>query len=190
MKAAVFIDNSNIFHSIKHIRETDKSWVSFYDPLKLAEKLSGNRELVFVGFYCVQPPTYLLGGNKEDKKRYILAKKYYSAIEKLRLVEVKYGDLKGTKGDLQEKNLDTQVATDIVAMAALNKYDIAILVSNDGDYVSAVENAKLFKKKIELVFFRGAISMSLKKICDISRRARCSYFQELNFDKNINLDEE
>ncbi|MBU3922659.1 NYN domain-containing protein [Patescibacteria group bacterium] len=189
MKIAVFIDNSNIFHRISDIRKTDKNWVSFYNPLNLARKLSGERELAYVGFYCVQPPMYLLNGNEEEKRRYIFTKRYYSAIEKLDLVEIKYGDLKGTKGNLQEKNLDTQLATDLVAMAALNKYDVAIIVSNDGDYISAVKNVKIFKKGIELFFFRGSISMGLKNICDISRRARRSHFQELIFDKNINLDD-
>ncbi|MBU4223732.1 NYN domain-containing protein, partial [Patescibacteria group bacterium] len=69
-------------------------------------------------------------------------------MEKLPNVSIKFGDLRGTKGQLQEKNLDTQLATDMVTMAALDKYDVAILVSNDGDYKSAIENTKIFNKKI------------------------------------------
>lgn len=43
-----------------------------------------------------------------------------AAIEKLSpLLQVKYGDLRGSKGNLQEKNVDTQLATDMVTMAAL-----------------------------------------------------------------------
>ena len=69
--------------------------------------------------------------------------------------------MKGTRGQLQEKNLDTQLATDMVTMAALDKYDVAILVSNDGDYKSAIENTKLFNKKIENLFFKGSLSMAI-----------------------------
>ena len=67
----------------------------------------------------------------------------------------------------------------MVAMAALNKYDVAILVSNDGDYKSAVENTKKFNKKIEVVFFKGSLSMALRSVCDITRRVRRSYFVKL-----------
>jgi hypothetical protein len=56
-------------------------------------------------------------------------------------VEVKYGTLKGGRCELQE-NLDTQVATDLVTKAALNEYDTAVVVSNDGDFVSPVETVK------------------------------------------------
>lgn len=181
MKVSVFIDNSNIFKTIKKVKEIDNRWNYFYDPLELGKKLAGNRELVAVKFYCVHPPAYLLGEDEAHKNKYIITERYYAAIEKLPLVEVKYGDLKGGKGDTQEKNLDTQLSSDLVADAALSKFDVAILVSNDGDYVSAAKNAKQFGKKIEVIFFRGRCSMNLKQVADINRRARLSYFQKFNF---------
>jgi len=95
-------------------------------------------------------------------------------------VQIKFGDLKGTKGNLQEKNLDTQLATDMVAMAALNEYDVAILVSNDGDYKSAIESTKKFNKKIENLFFKGSLSMAIDGKCDIKRRARRIFFMKLD----------
>lgn len=95
-------------------------------------------------------------------------------------MSVKYGDLKGTKGQLQEKNLDTQLATDMVTMAALDKFDVAILVSNDGDYKSAIESAKIFNKKVENLFFKGSLSGAIDGKCDVKRRARRSFFIKLD----------
>ena len=69
-RIAIFIDNSNVFHYIHDIRQTDPSWVCLYNPLILAEKIAGNRKLVYVGFYCVRPPSYLLNGTPSDKRRY------------------------------------------------------------------------------------------------------------------------
>ncbi len=178
-RIAVFIDNSNVFHYIYKIKKIDSKWSSLYNPLILAQKLTGSRKLVYIGFYCVHPPSYLLLGNDEDQKRYNITQKYYGEIEKMKEVSIKYGDLRGTKGNLQEKNVDTQLATDMVAMAALNKYDIAIIVSNDGDYKSAIENTKLFNKKIENMFFKGNLSMAINRSCDIKRRARRSFFEKL-----------
>jgi len=79
-RAAVFIDNSNVFHHIYDIRKTDKSWVALYNPLILAQKLAGNRNLVYVGFYCVRPPSYLLNGTQEEQNRYNLTQRYYGEI--------------------------------------------------------------------------------------------------------------
>jgi uncharacterized LabA/DUF88 family protein len=178
-RVAVFIDNSNVFHHIRDIRKADPTWVCLYNPLTLAKKLAGKRNLVYVGFYCVRPPSYLLSGAPEEQRKYNLTQKYYGEIAKLPNVAIKFGDLKGTKGQLQEKNLDTQLATDMVTMAALDKYDVAILISNDGDYKSAIENTKLFNKKIENLFFKGSLSMAIDGKCDIKRRARRSFFVKL-----------
>jgi len=184
-QVAVFIDNSNIFHHLLNLRKIDKEWVCLYDPLLLAEKLAGNRKLVYTGFYCVRPPSYLLNGSVEEQRKYNMAQKYYERIQKLPSVSVKFGYLKGSKGNLQEKNLDTQLSCDMVAMAALNKYDVAILIANDGDYKSAIENTKIFNKKIENVFFKGSLSMSIDGLCDVKRRARRSFFVKLQRLENI-----
>ena len=182
-KVAVFIDNSNVFRNLHDLRTSDPLWVCFYNPLKLAEKLAGNRELVQVNFYCVRPPAYLLEEGEKGIKKHATTLQYYAAIEKLSpLLQVKYGDLRGSKGNLQEKNVDTQLATDMVTMAALGKFDTAILISNDGDYVSAVENAKnSFGKKVEVLFLMGRLSMALRHVCDVTRRARRSHFEKLSF---------
>ncbi len=182
-KIAVFIDNSNVFRSLHDLKISDPSWVCFYNPLTLAQKLAGNRELVHVSFYCVKPPSYLLEEGEKGIKKHSTTLQYYAAIEKLSpLLQVKYGDLRGSKGNLQEKNVDTQLATDMVTMAALGKFDTAILISNDGDYVSAVKNVKeSFLKKVEVLFLMNRLSMALRQVCDITRRARRSHFEKLNF---------
>ncbi len=184
-RVSVFIDNSNVFKNIKAIRDYgDKRWVQLYDPLKLAQKLAGNRQLVKVHFYCVPPPPWLLTEGEESKKRHLIASKYYSEIAKLQNVELKYGYLQGDKKGPHEKNIDTQLGTDMVADAALGLYDTAILVSNDGDYSSAIANTKRLGKKVELLFFKGYISGSLVMSCDVRRRARMSFFERLDLDLN------
>ncbi len=182
MKVAVFIDNSNVFKNINKLRRIDNNWTSFYNPLNFSKKLSGNRELVYVGFYCTNPPAYLLKEDKSHIEKYNKTRRYYTKIEGLPLVEVKYGYLQGCKGDMHEKNLDTQLCIDMVKKAAFNEYDVAILVTNDGDYVSAVESVKNdFNKKVEVAFFKRSFSMNLKKNSDITRKLRQSYFDRLDF---------
>ena len=182
-RVSVYIDNSNVFKNIKAIRNVvgDKTWVQLYNPLKLAEKLAGKNELVSVYFYCVPPPAWLLTEGEESKKRHAIASRYYAAIAKLAKVEVKYGYIQGDKSDPHEKNVDVQLGTDMVANAALGQYDIAVLVANDGDYTSAIENTKKLGKRVELLFFKGYLAGSLKRACDLTRRARRSFFEFLPF---------
>lgn len=181
MKVAVFIDNSNVFRNIQNERKIDKTWISFYDPLKLAEKLIGGRSLAFINFYCTRPPARLLNEDEKHQRIYRHTNAYYAAVEKLPNVYIKFGALNGTNGALTEKNLDTQLTTDMITGAALGTYDVAILVSNDGDYVSAVTGVKQFGKKVETIFFRGYFSINLRKVSDVTRRARKSFFIFLPF---------
>jgi len=180
-RVAVFIDNSNVYKYLDELRKIDKKWVCLYDPLKLAQKLAGNRKLVATYFYCTPPPPQMLktpGG----LKKYSIQTKYYTEIQKLPGVEVKFGDLQGAGKELKEKNLDTQITANMISLAAQNAFDTAILVSNDRDYVSALDPTKnIFGKKIELVYFKGFVSNSLLRLADVPRKARQSYFEKLYF---------
>jgi len=180
-RVAVFIDNSNVFNRIKEkIQLKETGWDCFYDPLYLAQRLAGQRQLTFVGFYCSPPPSYLAQGTPAEQKRYSQQMQYYSEVTKLPNVTVRYGSVGGSRWNLQEKNLDTQITADMITMAAQNKYDVAVLVSNDGDYVSAVRPTKEeFGKKVEVLYFRKRVSMVLRQVCDLPRRARPSFFRRL-----------
>ena len=182
IRVVVFIDNSNVYRRLKELKEIDKQWIYLYDPLRLAKKLAGDRNLAGVYFYCTPPPSQMLT-TTEGKENFSIQTKYYNEIQKLPEVEVKFGNLQGSAGDLREKNIDTQLTATMVTLSAQNKFDTAILVSNDGDYLSAVEPTKdTFNKKIELVYFKnGFISTSLWKIADVRRRARPSFFERLKF---------
>ena len=180
-RITVFIDNSNIYRYLSDLRKIDKGWVCLYDPLKLAKKLAGNRTLVAVYFYCTPPPPQMLK-TADGIEKYSIQTKYYTEIQKLPGVEVRFGNLQGAGGELKEKNLDTQLTANMISLAAQNAFDTAILVSNDRDYVSALEPTKnIFGKKIELVYFKGFISNSLLRLADVPRKARRSFFERLNF---------
>lgn len=79
---AVFIDNSNVFHYIYEIRKVDRDWACLYNPLVLGQKLAGDRKLVYVGFYCVRPPSYLLSGDALEQKNIIQRKSITVKLKK------------------------------------------------------------------------------------------------------------
>lgn len=184
-KIGVFIDNSNVFRSLVNMKSNDPEWECLYDPLKLSRKIAGNRELVNISFHCTNPPAYLMksdedGGNEEARFKHRRAKQYYSAIEKMDLMEVKYGSLKfDSDGVPREKGLDTALSIAMSNGAVFDEYDVAVLVANDGDYLPAIEIVKKLGKKVELVYFKNGLSMNLKKLADVSRRARRSWFERI-----------
>lgn len=174
MRVVVFIDNSNIFKILDTLQEVNKDmWCKQYNPLVLAQKLSGSRKVEKIIFYCAPPPQDLLTRKPQE---YASQNRYYTQVGNLPLVEVKFATLTKNSGVLTEKNLDTQLTADVILMAAANQYDHAIIVSNDGDFVSAIDGAKSQGKKVEVAHFRLKASMNLRKSADITRRLRPSYF--------------
>ena len=181
-RVAIFIDNSNVLLTIKKLQKAGEwHWNSLYCPKYLAEKLAGvNRTIVYIGFYCAPPPAHLFNGDEADQNRYRTAMKYYSLVEKTLGVTVHYATVNGTRGNLQEKNLDTKLTADMVGMAAKNEFDTAILVSNDADFVSAVTTIQSLGKKSEVVYFKGLGSWNLRQKTDVARKTKPSFFKKID----------
>jgi uncharacterized LabA/DUF88 family protein len=175
-RVKVYIDNSNIYKCLAELHISDKKWVKQYDPLYLAKALTGKRDLVGVNFYCTNPPPSML---KKNKKAYWNQLHYYNKVERLKGVSVFYGTLTSNGGKYFEKNLDTQMAVDIVKDTFLNVFDILLIASSDGDFESSVKVAKEMGKKVEVLFFKNHFSQNLKKVSDINRRARQSFFKRI-----------
>lgn len=182
-RVSIFIDHTNVFKRIKDLSKIDQSWhdLKLYNPRFLADKLVGNRQLVTVHFYCAPPPAFYLQDGPEFEEKYWKQLSYYEEIKKLPQVEFYLAKLMGRKGALREKGLDTKLNTDLVLYASQEKFDTAILVSNDGDYYPGLEGVKQIGKKLELAYFKGKCSMNTRQLCDIPRRLRRAYFEALNF---------
>ena len=56
----------------------------------------------------------------------------------------------------------------MVSFAYENKYDTAILVSGDGDFVPAIKKVQKLGKKVENAYFSANRSSYLKSVCDAS----------------------
>lgn len=180
-RIAIFIDHSNVYHYVRDRFRIDPLWNKYYNPLRLGEKLCGNRQLVGVNFYCSPPPSWRLSGSESDKNSYWSQISYYEEVKKLSNVTVKYGRLTGIRGDMHEKDVDTQLCTDLIVKATNNEYDTAIIAANDGDYVSPVKAISAMGRKIELLYFKGDLPWELRSVCSIVRRARRVYFENLPF---------
>lgn len=65
----------------------------------------------------------------------------------------------------QEKEVDTAMVADMVRLAAVNAFDMMILVSGDADYTSAIEAVRQFGKIVYVASWGGTgLSFQLRKV--------------------------
>jgi len=173
-RVAIFIDGSNFYHGLKDYIGNTK-----VDFVKFTKLLCGDRELVRAYYYNVPlnqkefPDTY-----KQQQRflEYIKTLPYFvvklGRIEK-RIVCINREELVETFGKEiadklvekwgesitthVEKGVDIDLATDMLRLAYNNAYDTAIIVTEDGDYVSAVNGVKDMGKHVENANFIDAV---------------------------------
>lgn len=160
-RAIVFIDGNNLYHRLKENGLVTKINIGY-----LASKLVGDRELVQIYYYNSPHPGE---GEKSQQEN-----EYYSYLRKtpnlifrlawlqsIRMVD-QYGEYKSYR----EKGCDTALATDLISLAAQDIYDVAIIVSNDGDYAPPAKTIKKdYGKQIEVVYFPGSKPFVMEQFC-------------------------
>jgi uncharacterized LabA/DUF88 family protein len=154
-KIFIFIDGSNFYHSLEKSFGTAK-----IDLQKFSE--------LFSKYGTVKKVTYYTAtlNISEDPKKYSKQQRFLSKIRQINKVEVFLGRLEKRNNIKVEKGVDVKIAVDIVTNAFHNNYDIAILVSNDADFVPAIKEAQNFGKQVWNINFPKTQSFHLNKTCD------------------------
>lgn len=158
-RVMIFIDGSNIYHSMKsHFRRTD------IDLGKFCNKLSDRRRLVRIYYYNAEV------GRTEEPERYRDQQKYFSGIEAIPFIELRLGRLVYSgwpSSPPYEKGVDIMLATDMITHSFKNNYEVAILVAGDNDYVGAIQAVKDNGKNVEIALFgKERTSLQLRKVAD------------------------
>jgi len=158
-RVIIFVDGSNLYHSLKHhFKRTD------IDIGKFCQRILAGRKLIRVYYYNA------LVGQKEEPERYIDQQKFLSTIEAIPYFELKIGRLvysnwPGTPP--YEKGVDIMLATDMLTHAYSDNYDTALLVAGDSDYVYALQAVKNAGKHVEITLFgKEGTSALLRKVAD------------------------
>ncbi|MBM3945443.1 MAG: NYN domain-containing protein [SAR202 cluster bacterium] len=167
-RVTIFIDGSNLYHSLdENCRRFDLDFRAF------AEKLANGRELHRVYYYNVQRDP------DRNPQAYQDQQKFFSALYNTPYLEVRLGTSK-QRGDVTvEKGVDIMLATDLLQMAWNNLYDVAILVSGDGDFAYAVQQVKNLGKHIEVAAFPSNLAWELTQAADDRIFFTPEYFAEL-----------
>ena len=173
-RAVLFIDGSNSYHAAKRIGIP----AGDLDYQKLANKLILNRELAGFRYYVGQVSGSFSRRSSQQKflsriqsqgvqvvkgriERRPIRPDDNPLIGKLKdLIAAHQAHLGGpilvelealckmSVPQYTEKRVDVSIAVDMVTMAYSGQYDVAYLLSADGDFVPAVEAVKEFGKKV------------------------------------------
>jgi uncharacterized LabA/DUF88 family protein len=87
----------------------------------------------------------------KQKRNFEGQRSMFEEIQDNSLIELRSTPLKQREGEVYQKGVDVLLATDLVNLAHINAYDIAIILSGDTDLIEAV---KLIKSlgKIPIIF--------------------------------------
>ncbi len=155
-RAMVFIDLMNVYESLASLKTNTN-----IDYHKLSQKLAEpHRRLirchVYTGSY----------DQAREPDKYAAQMRFINRVHGMPFVTLKTRPLLLRGGAFIQKGVDTLIATDMVSMAFLNHFDIAFLVSGDGDLAPAVEAVKAAGKQIIVAAFSRSRSAAVANAAD------------------------
>ncbi len=155
-RVMIFIDGSNLYHGLKKDMPGKR-----LDYSCLAETLCDNRHLVRVHYYNAPLP------QQQDKEAAKAQQSFFDKLRNLPYHRVILGRLEPRPGGRKvEKGVDIKIAVDMLSLAVRDVYDVAILVSGDGDFASVVEAVQDFGKHVENATTKSGSSNHLRQVCD------------------------
>ena len=155
-RVMIFIDGSNLYHSLKKNFNTSK--INFE---KFCTHLAGKGDLITINYYTA--PVH----QKDDPQAYQSQQKFLANLAKVKRLKISFGRLEKRENNHKvEKGVDVKLVVDLMKNAFEKKFDKAILVSNDADFVPAVEEVQMLGKKVTNVAFPKTKSFHLNKTCD------------------------
>jgi uncharacterized LabA/DUF88 family protein len=110
--------------------------------------------------YVTAPPI-----QSHDPNRYERWRKFEAMLRRQERVELKLGRLEGPPGRVYEKGVDILVAIELLAGALRDLYDVAVIVSGDGDFADVAREVTRAGKFVFNAFFQDVKSYELAKAC-------------------------
>ncbi|MCX5998557.1 MAG: NYN domain-containing protein [Chloroflexi bacterium] len=154
-RVAIFIDGSNLYHALRdNFGRVDLNFAEFVN------KICGQRRLFRTYYYNVlRDPNQRPEGHAEQQQ-------FLDVLRKTPYLEVRLGSTKLSQGVPVEKGIDIMLATDLLHFAWSDLYDVAVLVSGDGDFAYALQSVKNMGKHVEVAYFESNVSRDLLDAAD------------------------
>jgi len=166
-RVAIFIDGNNFYFGLRKLYGKEKSLKNF-SFIKFADFLAKKREVKDIFYYNAQLD------REQNPNKYESQKQFFEKLRKISnfhlvLCKLLKRNITGTdKFYYIIKEDDIHMAVDMVENAGENKFDSAIIVSGDGDFVPAVQAVQRKNKEVENVYFKNSSSRNLQTHCNNS----------------------
>lgn len=165
----IFIDGSNFYHTLR--KSFFKNNIDFEN---FCNFLSTGNDLVKIKYY--NSPLNRLENPQEYKDQQL----FFDYLYTVPLIDIYLGRLeKRANNKKVEKGVDVKLAVDLVVSAYKDLFDVAILLSNDADFIPAIQEATSLNKEVYYIEFPKMKSYHLRKVCsktirvdDISRHLK------------------
>ena len=166
-RVAIFIDGSNLYHSLEeNCGRADLDFEAF------SYKLAENRPLFRTYYYNILQDQQKGQGAQDQQK-------FLASLYTVPRFEVRLGTSKYRGDQLVEKGVDIMLATDLLQFAYKDLYDVGIVVSGDGDFAYAVQAVKNLGKYVEVAAFAANLSWDMAQLADDRHYLDPDYFKGL-----------
>lgn len=149
---AMFIDGSFLFHCAQGINTR-------INYKKLVQLLLNTGDfLVYSNYYTALPNEY----DMDEKHKTFLKILKKDVRLRIRSVPLLKANTSNENAPRYSKGEDILLASEMVRDAALNRYDVAILLSGDADFIPAVNIVQDLGKPVIIASFHGSLSHNLE----------------------------
>lgn len=173
-RVSIYIDGSNFYFSVK------KKFKCKVDIEKFCKKLVVKDNLVKINYYIAPVEQF------SNPEMFSEQQKFFEKLKKIDKLSIILGRLEKRKRDGEiyyvEKATDVNLALDLVLDAQGNDYDLAYIISNDGDFSGAVKAViERFKKEVTYVAIGNnrMISHHLEKLATKSFRVDQKFIEQV-----------
>lgn len=149
-----FVDAANVFKSAEQYSRTNSRFVFDYE--KLVAWLSATGTFLRAYYYDGSPHRLQL-----TRSRSRFFDRLRSLGYTLRLKEVD-----PASAHASQKGVDISLTSDMISLAYEDAYDIAVVISGDGDYESLIQLVKSKGKRVWVLSFSHSLSWRLSESAD------------------------
>jgi uncharacterized LabA/DUF88 family protein len=153
-RVAVFIDGSNLYKGLVSTLGTDYR----LDFISFVSALAAGRSLLRAYYYNAPLP------NEDPAAK--AHQSFLNYLKRVPYVMVRLGRLERRGEGFIEKGVDIQIAIDMLKLAYADAYDVAVLVSGDGDFAEVLRVIQDMGKQAENTTFQVLSSYRLAQQAD------------------------
>ncbi len=153
-RVAVFIDGSNLYKGLVSTLGTDYR----LDFVAFVSALAAGRPLLRAYYYNAPLP------NEDPAAK--AHQSFLNYLKRVPYVMVRLGRLERRGEGFVEKGVDIQIAIDMLKLAYADAYDVAVLVSGDGDFAEVLKVIQDMGKQAENTTFQVLSSYRLAQQAD------------------------